>query len=40
MPPPEHAQLQAMMESMMAKDCDQRYPSARTLLDDLAKLGL
>ena len=38
--PPEHAQLQAMMESMMAKHRDQRYPSARTLLDDLAQLGL
>ena len=40
MPPPEHAQLQAMMESMMAKHRDQRYPSAKTLLDDLAQLGL
>jgi serine/threonine-protein kinase PpkA len=38
--PPEHAQLQAMMESMMAKHRDQRYPSAKTLLDDLARLGL
>jgi serine/threonine protein kinase len=38
--PPEHAQLQAVMESMMAKDRDQRYPSAKTLLDDLAQLGL
>jgi len=38
--PPEHAQLQAMMESMMAKNRDQRYPSAKTLLDDLAQLGL
>jgi serine/threonine-protein kinase PpkA len=38
--PPEHAQLQAVMESMMAKDRDQRYPSARTLLDDLEQMGL
>jgi class 3 adenylate cyclase len=38
--PPEHAQLQAVMESMMAKDRDQRYPSAKTLLDDLAQMGL
>jgi serine/threonine-protein kinase PpkA len=38
--PPEHAHLQAVMESMMAKDRDQRYPSAKTLLDDLAQLGL
>jgi serine/threonine protein kinase len=38
--PPEHAHLQAVMESMMAKDCGQRYPSARTLLEDLAQLGL
>lgn len=38
--PPEHAHLQAVMESMMAKDREQRYPSAKTLLDDLAQLGL
>lgn len=38
--PPEHAHLQAVMESMMAKDRDQRYPSATTLLDDLAQMGL
>lgn len=38
--PPEHAHLQAVMESMMAKDRDQRYPSAKTLLDDLAQMGL
>jgi serine/threonine protein kinase len=38
--PPEHAHLQAVMESMMAKDREQRYPSARTLLDDLAQMGL
>jgi serine/threonine-protein kinase PpkA len=38
--PPEHAQLQAVMESMMAKNRDQRYPSARTLLDDLQQMGL
>ena len=38
--PPEHAHLQAVMESMMAKDRDQRYPSATALLDDLAQMGL
>lgn len=38
--PLELAHLQPVMESMMAKDRDQRYPSARTLLDDLAKMGL
>jgi class 3 adenylate cyclase len=38
--PPEHAQLQAVMESMMAKDRNQRYPSARTLLADLEQMGL
>ncbi len=38
--PPEHAALQAVMESMMAKNREQRYPSARTLLDDLARMGL
>jgi class 3 adenylate cyclase len=38
--PPEHAHLQAVMESMMAKDREQRYPTAQTLLDDLAQMGL
>ncbi len=38
--PPEHAQLQAVMESMMAKDREQRYPDAATLLADLAQMGL
>jgi serine/threonine-protein kinase PpkA len=38
--PPEYAQLQAVMESLMAKDCEQRYPSAKALLDDLAQMGL
>jgi class 3 adenylate cyclase len=38
--PPEHAHLQAVMESMMAKDREQRYPSAKTLLADLAQMGL
>jgi serine/threonine-protein kinase PpkA len=37
--PPEYAQFQAVMESMMAKDREQRYPSAKTLLDDLVQLG-
>ena len=38
--PPEHAALQAVMESMMAKEREQRYPSAKTLLADLAQMGL
>ncbi|MDB5899098.1 MAG: response regulator, partial [Ramlibacter sp.] len=38
--PPEHQHLQALMESMMAKDREQRYPSAQHLLDDLALMGL
>jgi serine/threonine-protein kinase PpkA len=38
--PPEHAHLQAVMESMMAKDREQRYPSAQILLADLAQMGL
>lgn len=38
--PPEHQHLQAVMESLMAKDRSQRYPSTRQLLADLASLGL
>jgi serine/threonine-protein kinase PpkA len=38
--PPEHQHLQPLMESMMAKDRDQRYPSAQHLLDDLALMGV
>jgi class 3 adenylate cyclase len=38
--PPEHVQFQPIMESLMAKEREQRYPSARTLLDDLALMGL
>ncbi len=38
--PLEHAHLQPVMESLMAKDREQRYPSAKTLLDDLAQMGL
>jgi class 3 adenylate cyclase len=38
--PAEHQQLQAVMESMMAKDRTQRYPSTAQLLADLAALGL
>lgn len=38
--PPEHAHLQHVLEGLMAKDREQRYPSAKTLLDDLASLGL
>ena len=36
--PPDLAHLQAMLEGLMAKDREQRYPSARYLLDDLALL--
>lgn len=38
--PPEHAQLQVLIENMMAKDREQRYPSAATLLADLEQMGL
>ena len=38
--PPDHAHLQAVMESLMAKDHELRYPSAQALLDDLARMGL
>jgi len=38
--PLDHAHLQAVMESLMAKDHEQRYPSAQALLDDLARMGL
>jgi serine/threonine-protein kinase PpkA len=38
--PPDFAHLQAVMEGLMAKDHEQRYPSAQALLDDLARMGL
>jgi serine/threonine protein kinase len=38
--PPEHSHLQGVMESLMAKDHELRYPSAQALLDDLARMGL
>lgn len=38
--PADHAHLQAVMEGLMAKDHEQRYPSAQALLDDLARMGL
>jgi serine/threonine-protein kinase PpkA len=38
--PAEHARLQPVIERMMAKDKDQRYPSASAVLDDLAQRGL
>lgn len=38
--PPEHRHLQAVLESLMAKDREQRYPSAQLMLADLAQLGL
>lgn len=36
----QHARLQPVMERMMAKDKERRYPSAQALLDDLAERGL
>ncbi|MCG2593843.1 protein kinase [Ramlibacter sp. XY19] len=38
--PPDLAHLQAVLEGLMAKDREQRYPTAQTLLDDLARMGL
>ena len=38
--PPDHQHLQPVIESLMAKDREQRYPTAQTLLDDLARMGL
>jgi hypothetical protein len=38
--PLELAHLQPVMESLMAKDLEQRYPSAQALLDDLVQMGL
>jgi serine/threonine-protein kinase PpkA len=38
--PIDHGQLQPVIEGMMAKDREQRYPSAQALLDDLARMGL
>lgn len=38
--PPDHQHLQAVLESMMAKKREERYPSAQHLLDDLAQMGL
>lgn len=38
--PPEHLTLQPVLERLMAKDRDQRYPSAQALLDDLEQRGL
>lgn len=38
--PLEISHLQSVMESLMAKDHEQRYPSAQALLDDLAQMGL
>ena len=37
---PEHATVQPVLERLMAKDRDQRYPSAQALLDDLEQRGL
>lgn len=38
--PPAHQHLQAVLEGLMAKDREQRYPSGQTLLSDLARMGL
>ncbi len=38
--PVDHVHLQPVLEGLMAKDREQRYPTARTLLDDLARMGL
>jgi serine/threonine protein kinase len=35
-----HERLQPVLERLMAKNCDERYPSAHELLSDLARLGL
>ncbi len=37
---PPHDVLQPVLDRLMAKDRDQRYPSARAFLDDCAKRGL
>jgi len=37
---PPHEQLQPVLDRLMAKDREQRYPSAQALLDDLQKRGL
>ncbi|MCC2636280.1 MAG: protein kinase [Ramlibacter sp.] len=36
--PPRHARLQAVLEKMMAKQAEQRYPTAQALLDALDSL--
>jgi serine/threonine-protein kinase PpkA len=38
--PPAHEQLQPVLQRMMAKKHEQRYPSAQALLDDLQARGL
>ena len=38
--PAQHAQLQPVLERMMAKDRERRYPSAKALLDDLRQRGI
>jgi serine/threonine-protein kinase PpkA len=37
--PAEYAHLQPLLEGLMAKDREQRYPSAGAFLEDLARLG-
>ena len=37
---PEHAAVQPVLDRLMVKDREQRYPSAQALLDDLAQRGL
>ena len=38
--PPEHQGLQPVLDRLMAKKPEQRYPSARALLDDLEERAL
>ncbi|MDB5941194.1 MAG: hypothetical protein JWQ13_760 [Ramlibacter sp.] len=38
--PAQHEHLQPVLNRMMAKDREQRYPSAQALLDDLAQRGI
>lgn len=38
--PREFQHLQVVLQGLMAKDREERYPSAQTLLDELARMGL
>jgi hypothetical protein len=37
---PSFSRLQPILDRLMAKDRDQRYADAQTLLNDLARLGV